>query len=321
MKLDFEAWRAVAEPFYDVYPKWPVERAGADVEATVAGELLLSRVSTAEQILIHEPLSRRTVCHEYLLFERFHSGGGLGEVADVGFTAHPTRLHIIDMSRRYVSSKRASQSEGVLISHHMLGYDPSIDPAVATLDIASPRGRLLANAHALLTSQPDGSEVDDIAAAFVSMVERFMLGRDGSEKVRERATNALPFALRSYIEDSLRDPALTPETLCAAFGVSRSALYRHFESDGGVSRYIRNRRLNRCLLEIAGGPPRRGRIAAVARRWGFDDQNAFLRHFKKRFGVAPSACLAGVAAPTAAPAAPLPLLGTVTAWLEQLPHR
>lgn len=86
MSLDFEAWRAVAEPFYEVYPKWPVERAGADVEATVAGELLLSRVSTAEQILIHEPLSRRSVCHEYLLFERFRSGGGFGEVTKTRFS-------------------------------------------------------------------------------------------------------------------------------------------------------------------------------------------------------------------------------------------
>ncbi|MEL6323440.1 MAG: helix-turn-helix domain-containing protein [Pseudomonadota bacterium] len=321
MKLDFEAWRAVAEPFYEVYRKRPVEIAGAEVEATVAGDLLLSRVSMAEQILVHDPLSRRSICHDYLLFERFHRGGGIGEVGDIGFCAHPTRLHLIDMSRRYVSSKGASRSEGVLIPHSVLAYDPSVDPAFATLEIASPQGRLLANAHALLTLRPDVAEIDDLVAAFVSMVERFMLGRSGGERVRECAADALAFTLRSHIEAGLGDSTLTPDALCVAFGISRSALYRHFEEDGGVSRYIRNRRLNRCLLELAGGPPTRGRISAVARRWGFVDQNAFLRQFKKRFGVPPSECLAGGAAPNPAPDGPSPLSRTIAGWLDGLPHR
>lgn len=316
MLLDLDAWRAVAHPFYEVFPRRPAAEAGAEVDARVVGELLLSRVSTPHQMLVHDPLTRRAVCHEYLLFERFHSGGGLGEAAETGFNVHPKQLHLIDMSRRYVSSKSASRSEGVLIPHRMLDYDPSLDPPIAMLDATSPKGRLLVSAHELLTSSVRASDAMDIASVFVSMVERFMLGRKRGEEVRERAASTLPFALRTHIEDQLGEAALTPAALCATFGISRSVLYRQFEDEGGVSRYLRNRRLDRCFFELAGAPKTRGMISAVARRWGFDDQNAFLRHFKERFGMPPTACLASGEPPTFdVSSSPLKV---ATKWLENL---
>ncbi len=291
-----------------------------DVDVRPLHDLLLSRISAPEQMLVHDPKTRRDVSHDYLLFERFHSGGGLGEVADVGFSAHPSRLHLVDMSRRYVSLKGASRSEGVLIPHALVAYDPSVDPAVASIDLVSGRGRLLASAHQLLTRssvQADAEETSELVAVFVSLVERFMLGRQ-TTAARERAEASLPLVLRNYIRTHLADPGLGPEKLCAAFGVSRAALYRHFEDEGGVGRYLRNRRLDRCFYELAGLPPARGRVSRVAHRWGFHDPTRFNRLFRERFGMPPSACCAddnGGAAMT-----PPRILFTIQTWLRQLPQ-
>lgn len=272
----------------------------ADVR--VVNELLITKMSTPSQILVHEPSTRWDICHEFVLFERFHDGGGHAEVDDMGLEVTPSRLHMIDMSRRYVSRKRPSRSEGVLIPHAMLGYDPSVDPAAATINVASARGRFLASAHALLASGLDDADVDetgDVVSTFVSMVERFMLGSKGDD-ARDGADRALLYALRAHNAANLADPMLTADALCTAFGVSRATLYRRFDEGGGVARYLRNSRLDRCLFDLAGCAHERGRIAQVARRWGFHDPSTFNRLFKERFGVPPSDCSSSDFAPAEA---------------------
>lgn len=319
MRVDLEEWRAIADPFYDVHPRVPRAQAGVDVHAVERNGLLLSQLFSPEQMLIHDPGSRPLVNHAYLLFERFESGSGLADVAGDGFSVRPSQLHVIDMSRRYVSLKQASRSRGVLIPHAMLDYDPSRDPAFVTLDLDSAPGRLLASAHELLaeglSARDEASVPPEMAPAFVSLVERLMLKRD-SPAARERREAALPLTLRNYIGANLADPALSPATLCAAFDLSRTTLYRYFEDEGGVARHIRNRRLDRCFSELAGAEPARGRVSAVARRWGFSDATAFNRLFRARFGVPPSACFA---APHAVAGAQTSLLiQTAQTWLRQL---
>ena len=63
-------------------------------------------------------------------------------------------------------------------------------------------------------------------------------------------------------------PDLNAETLGRRFGVSRSALYRLFAPLGGVSGYIRQRRLARAYADLAAGDGRFARISEVAYRWG-----------------------------------------------------
>lgn len=62
--------------------------------------------------------------------------------------------------------------------------------------------------------------------------------------------------------------------------MSHAALSRHFEKEGGVAGYIRNRRLDRCFFELAGAKPSRGEVSTVARRWHFADPKHHNRHYR-----------------------------------------
>lgn len=296
MRIDLEEWRELASPVYEVHPREPAVSAGISIELRTVEGLFVSEVESPAQVLVHDPANSKQFSHDYVLFERFYAGGGGGQVADVGISVAPSHLHLIDMSQRYVSVKGRSQSRGVCIPHAMLGYVPGEEPSFSALTLNSPAGRLVAAAHAeLFAAEPDEATAPMIADAFVDLVRRFMVGPpkdagDGTD---------LPTAMliRDFVSTNLDRPDLGTELLVAAFDISRSALYRQFDSEGGVTRYIRNRRLDRCFIELSEATPRRGRVTAVARRWHFVDPSHFNRVFRERFGMAPSECLARKAVP------------------------
>jgi len=88
------------------------------------------------------------------------------------------------------------------------------------------------------------------------------------------------------IAERLADCDLTPDTLCRAAGVSRSHLYRIFEPAGGVSNYIRRRRLLRARDALADSADRRT-VSSIAAEWSFTDASTFSRMFKSEFGISP----------------------------------
>lgn len=293
MEYDFEQWCELARPFYAVIPKEPVVTAGVKAVAAPIGALLTTKIETPAQVLIHDPQLQRGVCHEYLLFERFYSGGGRGEVGDVGFQAGCERLHLIDMSQRYVSVKNRSRSRGVLVPHAALGFNPSVDPSFFSVDLDSPEGRVLAAAHqALLDSIERATQGDALrmADAFVDLLRRLMLRRELNPDAAPDSDFTLGLLMRNYVKTELPRQDIGAAQLALAFKVSRATVYRHFEDEGGVKRYIRDRRLDRCFFELAGSKPSRGRIKAVAERWKFADASHFNRMFRERFGLSPSEC-------------------------------
>lgn len=321
MHLDLEQWRELASPIYEVYPREPVERAGVDIEIEETDGLFMAKVATPAQMLIHDPTIRKDVCHDYLLFERFYEGGGQAEVGDIGFDVSPSRLHVIDMSQRYVSMKARSLSRGICIPHALLGYQRGEEPAFTSVEMNSPKGRLLAAAHAeLLNTHTDRTAQDAalIAQTFVGLVRQLVLGPRPGEAPSENRDLPLTLLVQDYIATNLHDPSLGVDTLAAVFDVSRATLYRHFEKEGGVARTIRNLRLDRCFFELAGAKPSRGQVSAVARRWQFTDPKHFNRLFRDRFGLSPSACLSTGAHPGSG--APSDQIRIVEHWLDHIRH-
>jgi AraC-like DNA-binding protein len=90
-----------------------------------------------------------------------------------------------------------------------------------------------------------------------------------------------------YIESHLTDQSLSPQTIAAAFKVSRATLYRLFEPLGGVAAFVKERRLRRVYSMLA-SPETRHHLATLAEMHGYSDASALSRAFKQQFGYSPS---------------------------------
>ncbi|RRJ85728.1 helix-turn-helix domain-containing protein [Gulosibacter macacae] len=90
--------------------------------------------------------------------------------------------------------------------------------------------------------------------------------------------------MRRFALANLHDPQLGPERLANEHFVSVRYVQKLFAADGGVSAWIRERRLEgaaRDLLES------RLTVASIAVRWGYSDAASFSRAFRRVHGVSP----------------------------------
>lgn len=102
--------------------------------------------------------------------------------------------------------------------------------------------------------------------------------------------------VHDVIEAGLRDPQLNPTAIAAATSLSVRALYLLFEARGDtVARYVKRRRLARARSELERRPDLT--VAAVAHRWGFNDQASFARAFRAQYGTTPGQARAGEVRP------------------------
>ena len=138
-----------------------------------------------------------------------------------------------------------------------------------------PRLTNAVRAMVLACTGPSGDRLD-IASSQINVTRR--------EKVRQ------------FIDQSLREPRLDATMLCRQVGMSRTQLYRLFQDDGGVARYIRHRRLLRAYADLSDTSNGMS-INAIADALCFEDASSFSRAFKQEFDVNPrdvrAAALAG----------------------------
>lgn len=88
-----------------------------------------------------------------------------------------------------------------------------------------------------------------------------------------------------YVERHLQED-VTVDTLCDAFGISRTGLYNAMRQtdSGGVAAFIRQKRIDRAKQLIS---TRKMPLTEVAAAVGFLDYNHFSRVFKSTFGISP----------------------------------
>lgn len=158
------------------------------------------------------------------------------------------------------------------------------------IEIRDESSRFLADFMLLLDrSLPDlrVADVPHVTAATANLFAACLtLSRDHIVEAQNAIDAVIADRASKIIAQKLNDPDLTPDRLCRELGVSRSRLYRIFEVLGGVSNYIRRKRLLKTrdiLADRSDGRP----ISIIAEEWGFMDPSTYSRMFRKEFGITP----------------------------------
>jgi AraC-like DNA-binding protein len=99
---------------------------------------------------------------------------------------------------------------------------------------------------------------------------------------------------KQFVAKNLRDPALGPDLLCAMSGLSRTKLYRLFESVGGIANYIREQRLIRTFRDLRNPANHHRRVSEIAADWGFTSESHFSGVFRRYFGMTPGEARSGI---------------------------
>jgi len=97
----------------------------------------------------------------------------------------------------------------------------------------------------------------------------------------------LTYQIKRYIRENLGSADQTPDQIACRFGISRRHLYQLLEPIGGIARYQRHLRLQRCLADLQNPEQAHFQISEIAFRWGFRHPATFNRNFRSTFGITP----------------------------------
>lgn len=253
-------------------------------------QLVLSESCFTNQ-LIHRGKRHTNGFADLLWVGVLFRGEIIGRLDEQQVHIRPGEIHVMDFSKVYAAKCAPSHLRSLLVTHDLVGYDPSRHPAIMRFSERTAVGRVFLQtlmsvfAHLDLTTK---AEAPSVARALIALLKGVLFEEPGTEPTAPGYKTARSEAMRSYIAQNLQSPALDPETIGARFHVSRATLYRDFKEDGGVERFILARRLDAALMALAFGPAERGVVRRVAEQWGFTDTAHFSREFRRRFGITPS---------------------------------
>ncbi len=118
-----------------------------------------------------------------------------------------------------------------------------------------------------------------ISAAIENADDKLLFSRQVDTPMRQR--------ILDYINANLNNPLLSVESIMQFFRVSRTHLYRAFETEGGVAKAIRDRRLDLAYRLLVNRRNNTLPIDEIKRQCGFPERSQFSKFFYDRFGILP----------------------------------
>lgn len=288
-------WAAVWSPISEMQALHPRNEDGTCLwRGHVSGRLAGARFAAGVQ-LVRRTKRLALTPNGPLAIQRVTSGSIAMDYESRSFVQWPGTVSILDLAQPFKASHQNTRGEMLFVPRELLGYSQSdrIDPIFLTMD--SVQGKMLATELDRFFAPPDSLESDYVfdPNTLLHLTNSILSSHrhPSSDRVEWwRARNTL---IRTYIEENLGDLSLLPAHICDKFNLSRATLYRMFEVDGGVRRFIQDRRLYAAVWDLAEGGIHRGRLTEVAEKWGFSSNANFNRAVKTVFGMPPGALFRG----------------------------
>jgi AraC-like DNA-binding protein len=289
-----EAWRDAVAPFWDFTIRredLSAFRGQSQVRHLGTAIVCNARASGLRFERARPLIARMGVDH--IVAHMRVSGRARLEIGGREQDCAPGDICLFDLSQPLSARSTDYRAITVVLPRPLFGDRQGALDAVhgAVIRGSSPFGRMLndhlrsLSAHAVGFSEPEAAAAAEATAALLGAAALGLPEDDRAADLLERAP--LLLAIRRFIEAELMSADLDAETIGQRFGVSRSALYRLFVPLGGVSGYIRQRRLARAYRDLVAGDGRSARISEVAYRWRFESPAHFAQAFRAEFGCAP----------------------------------
>jgi AraC-like DNA-binding protein len=319
-RLSSERWRAEIAPVFAVRP--PADGGESEIGGAIIrhhlGAAVVGEVEASAQGYLRSEQLIGAVGVDHLLVQVYRAGRTVLEIDGREIEAGPGDVLFFDLSRPVRSQATAMRAINMVLPRALLDLDAdTLDGAHGTVLEGASGAGALAGQHlqSLLATAPalTGPAAGGIVKASAGLLAACLAPALRRERDAPATLTATLATICRFIDREIGNPDLDAALLCAAFGLSRSALYRLFAPVGGVAEYIRRRRLARARLALNTVPPGRGGIGRIARQFGFSSDDAFARAFKARFGVAPREALQLRALPPAQAEE-----DSLTDWLRRL---
>lgn len=161
----------------------------------------------------------------------------------------------------------------------------------------TPLGSIVHDSVTRLVSAMDRSNVVVRGCVQDSIIDLFVTGLASLTETRfelSRPEQLLLLRAHASISTNLHDPTFDRHSLAAELGVSVRRLSEIFQADGRtVAATIREMRLARVCNDLRDARNQRRSIADIAHRWGFSNQQSFIRIFRDAYGQSPREYRAG----------------------------
>jgi AraC-like DNA-binding protein/mannose-6-phosphate isomerase-like protein (cupin superfamily) len=211
-------------------------------------------------------------------------------------TIQPGDIFLVDMAQPNrtrltgVGAERARLMSIILPRGVLAPRLANPDSAAASfLPASHSHARLLASHFAALW-QPPVPEAGSLPSTIEAMADIMAAAAGGTADVEhgvERAERHLYLSMiKRHIAAGLETP-ITANDLCRRFQISRATLYRLFEDDGGLARYVQEQRLNRALTLLISPEAQGKRLIDLALDLRFSSDSTFVRAFRRQFGLPP----------------------------------
>jgi AraC-like DNA-binding protein len=292
MEDRYDAWRDFDNVVSDIQPNAQGHR---DPEALAVqwqlGDLTVAKKAYGPHQSSRRIADRKVKWNECLRLRLYEEGSVRGLYGETPTFLKAGDIHLTDLSVGFRTCTDHLQHITILFPYETIGYDPSRHPSQVLISNRTAQGRVLETAMRCLAEQmPTATTADAraLAQGVTGLVRGMLLSDVPDAEARSHIEVAQQTAMRCYIDENLLDKDLDAATLSRVFHASRATVYRHFAEAGGVSRYVKERRLDCAFSELTAQPVTRGRIRAVAERCGFFEAGHFNRVFRQRFGLSPS---------------------------------
>jgi len=167
--------------------------------------------------------------------------------------------------------------------------------AAVPLSGRRPVGRMYRGFLLQLIREADALQAADVARlapVLIDLVTAVIAGElDAEPDVHsESRRRILLMGVRAFIDEHLREPALTPTVIAAANHISVRYLHQLFRDEGvTVAELVRRQRLERCRRDLSDPALQHRPVAAIGARWGLPDSARFSRAFRAAYGLPPLA--------------------------------